>query len=96
MSTGKVMLLELINAEKQETCMYKFRTWPGTNTFPLYSTGSNGLPLAKIARPCRFKKIQEREFVSLSTTTATITLPTLSPFDGVWAGENWGRMILQL
>ena len=28
-----------------------FKTWPGTNSFPSYSTGANGLPLAKMARP---------------------------------------------
>ena len=36
------------------------QTWPGTYTFPLYSTGSNGLPLAYIARPCECKMTDEK------------------------------------
>lgn len=34
----------------------KGQTWPGTKTLSPYSKGSKGLPLAKMARPCKWQK----------------------------------------
>ena len=36
------------------TRRHKFPTWAGTKSFSLYLTGSNGLPLPNIARPCTY------------------------------------------
>lgn len=44
-------LIQILMRKKKKNCI----TWPEKKVLPLYSTGSNGLPLAKIARPfkCR-------------------------------------------
>lgn len=41
---------------KKKLSKSQIKTCPGTKTFPSYSTGSNGLPLAKIVLPCKYKR----------------------------------------
>ena len=47
-------------------------TCPGTKVLPLYSTGSNGLPLAKIARPFTFKKNSKGQKIRISLLASAI------------------------
>lgn len=58
-----IILLVIMNISEIKRLQNK--TWPGTCSFPLYSAGSNGLPLAKIARPWRQTREQSQGTLSI-------------------------------
>lgn len=45
------MVPDIIKPRPNPGKMYALFAWPGTKTFPSYSTEGNGLPLAKMAHP---------------------------------------------